>query len=393
MCLELAWQSIARPVVCPCDLPSLTLLGACRSAIPTDFTRSIHREPRCCHAQYRQGTIDAGTDTAMCIWSHTSATICAKMTLLNDAYFHLRRRFETAGDRCGQLSCTMIDRSDLCSVAAPERHNAAARSGLPLVAGGGSVSRLPRVVHGEIEGGRVRDWQCYGGESAWTAYDLLACDAGQLLLSFKSRPASIARATLTVSDDSERWLWALFDLAWDPAEGSPLVVSKMVWAQNTFLFLDQLPALRKQINPSVSVRRALAQIPDPPDAFSSTIDDLFSSSCYAIDRLLIECAKSLSQPAEPGGHRTKKRKKSRRRYQPTNPSEPRLVDRQTWLRYQVLRSHQQVADELRIAKSTSYERCKKVDAFVAATGGSKKSIRASVSLESRGTDAGKRPLE
>ena len=92
---------------------------------------------------------------------------------------------------------------------------------------------VPKIVGNDVRPPPTREYQLYGKCDAVSAFEVLARDLGRLIASDTARLLDcVAADTLTTKDDSRRWLWTLFDLAWNPAEGSPLVADQMAWAGN-----------------------------------------------------------------------------------------------------------------------------------------------------------------
>ena len=225
------------------------------------------------------------------------------MSLLDQSWRSLRHRFEVAGDRTGTQFCVMVERTGKTtrpqSIGFPEGFSVPPT--LSVESSGMSMYTAPRVEDNVVVPGRMRGWRCFGKSAdAWHAFSAIARDAGRLLRSTDTASLDAAAETRAVEGDVKRWLWTLFDLAWHPLDGSPLIATKMAWEQLVSIPLDEVSGLRehyRQPTPLFSgmqeqkiqdpVEGALTVIPDPPDAFYSIIEDLFSASCQAIDRLLV----------------------------------------------------------------------------------------------------------
>ena len=134
----------------------------------------------------------------------------------------------------------------------------------------------------------MREWKTYGTHGGMRTFATLATEAGRLLVSeHLSACDCLAAETLNQNKYQDRWLWSLFDLAWSPAAGSPLQATRSAWWKNVRIPLDQVDEQRRVWGAKLEtpIGLALAFIPDPPDSFCSVLEDLFSASVYAIDRL------------------------------------------------------------------------------------------------------------
>jgi hypothetical protein len=106
----------------------------------------------------------------------------------------------------------------------------------------------------------------------------------------------VARESLEARGDGSRWLWIVFDLAWQKVPGSPLRADRQIWHQTkdegTYYFpLDYDFAKDKDSSfPKAWAKRR-------PEFYYSSLDDLFSASVSAID-LLIHHKADTAQLAE-----------------------------------------------------------------------------------------------
>lgn len=219
------------------------------------------------------------------------------MSLWHESFHSLRRRFEAASDQHGALYCVMVER--LSASGHAEYADFPRRQPPDASTAGGGVHLYgePKIVQNEVRPPRAREWRFYGKPAAREAFDRLAQDAGRLVgPSGPSIHDCIAAETLA-ADQSQRWLWVIFDLAWSPIEGSPLAARRMAWAGNVSIPLDQVDSQRRMQGGRLDnpFGQALASIPDPPDAFFSVIEDLLAASYFAIDRLL-GCVSVGAQP-------------------------------------------------------------------------------------------------
>lgn len=122
----------------------------------------------------------------------------------------------------------------------------------------------------------------------------LAADAGRALLG-KSSAAfqAFPRETLSASTDRHRWLWTLFDLAWQQRIGSPLKAAKLIWDREhmgitTFPHdTAQLRGLNKIFGGGSDILRRWSE--RLPDYFCSEVRNVFMASVYAIDIVLSDC--------------------------------------------------------------------------------------------------------
>ena len=136
----------------------------------------------------------------------------------------------------------------------------------------------------------------YVGEKRDTyRYWSLAQDAGRVLR-HQSSPAfdGLAEATLACRQDRSRWLYTVFDLAWQRRPGSPLHAEKKIWAPEHFggtsfpYDQGQFQAITTRLGMRHPVLMEWAE--QLPDYFFSELPDVFDASVHAIDLLLFSPA-------------------------------------------------------------------------------------------------------
>lgn len=124
----------------------------------------------------------------------------------------------------------------------------------------------------------------------------------------------VARESLEASDDGDRWLWIVFDLAWQKVKGSPLQAERWVWhetkgkGEHRYVWeLDFARVWKRESNPgtapdeaerieNLSYLKAWAE--RRPGFYYSSLDDLFSASVWAIDLLTLHKADTASRQDE-----------------------------------------------------------------------------------------------
>lgn len=147
--------------------------------------------------------------------------------------------------------------------------------------------------------GIVREVNLYGAHAVRDNLNPCFADAGHLLaaLSPNDFPVPIPPATLATDDESRRWLYFLFDLAWAEIPGSLVraATPPSAWYKGGSINLPSLDVYRGYAAQGTEVRGPLADfckfIPDSP-AWYSVIDDVVQASLYAIDVLLTVAAPS-----------------------------------------------------------------------------------------------------
>ncbi len=205
----------------------------------------------------------------------------------------LLRRFETAAGQHNSLYCSMVER--------PLQGDGASYGGFPnrkpnslnpvAEACGAMIYTDPTFVSGVLRPGRTREWHMYGSSAGIEAFKTLGGEAGRWMSSVDALTLDgLAAETIAIRGDWERWLWTLFDFAWNPIQGSPLVARRMAWSGNVSIPIDEVAEWRCAGNPRPDdpIGLALALLPDPIDAFYSVIDDILGGSCYAVERIA-EC--------------------------------------------------------------------------------------------------------
>jgi len=117
----------------------------------------------------------------------------------------------------------------------------------------------------------------------------LAASIGELL---SANPAlhvnHIAEHTFNLRDDVERWICALFDLAWANVAGSPLRSSRRVWFNggSSQRSVEDAAVSDLHVLRGISSKKVIAETPDPPDRCYTQLPDVFLASSQAIDILL-----------------------------------------------------------------------------------------------------------
>jgi hypothetical protein len=133
---------------------------------------------------------------------------------------------------------------------------------------------------------------------------------------------------LEAHDDGERWLWLVFDLAWQKVKGSPLQAARWVWHETegegieSYAWeLDFARVWKRDSRPGTGPDEAKrieklsylkAWAKRRPGFYYSSLDDLFSASVWAIDLL------TLSAPDKGPPSRTSKagpRRRGRKKLQ------------------------------------------------------------------------------
>lgn len=212
----------------------------------------------------------------------------------------LRSQFESGAQRHHGVRCVLIhagpgqrDRLRETPRAAPKGR---------LVEGGSAAYRLASTPE-----------QCtwrrhyYIGEPAGAyLFGSLADDAGRALLGESSAAfEAFPTETLSARMDRGRWLWTLFDFAWQRRAGSPLRAAKWIWDREhmgiTAFPYDtaQLRGLIKTSGGCIDIIRGWAE--RLPDYFFSEVRNVFMASVYTIDILLSELEPS--QPNKPAWRR------------------------------------------------------------------------------------------
>jgi hypothetical protein len=215
------------------------------------------------------------------------------MTLLQESLERLQRRFEAAGETHGELCCIMAERP-------AARESTDELPALRPIDEASAVGFVPYLAPSATAGGRSREYRLHGPTDACRAFVRLAREAGRLIPD--CRCTALADATLALPERSagERWLWALFDLAWSPEPGSPLRAVRSAWHGNVSIDFETLEVLRRALRIATwqpdPLLPLLAKISSPPDSFYSTLDDVFAASCAAVDRLLV--AEALALPPD-----------------------------------------------------------------------------------------------
>lgn len=120
----------------------------------------------------------------------------------------------------------------------------------------------------------------------------------------------IARESLEALDDGHRWLWIVFDLAWQKVKGSPLQANRFIWreieGEGGYFFPLEYDFAREWKHESkpgtgpdeakriekLSFLKAWAE--RRPGFYCSSLDDLFSASVWAIDLLALHKAGSVT---------------------------------------------------------------------------------------------------
>jgi hypothetical protein len=107
----------------------------------------------------------------------------------------------------------------------------------------------------------------------------------------------VARESFEARDDGERWLWIVFDLAWQKVRGSPLQADRSIWHEieggDQYFYAWELntDSFGGGLWEAWAKRR--------PQFYYSSLDDLFSASVSAIDLLTVrESAMVNSQQEE-----------------------------------------------------------------------------------------------
>jgi len=126
----------------------------------------------------------------------------------------------------------------------------------------------------------------------------------------------VPRESLEASDDGLRWLWIVFDLAWQMIKGSPLQAERLVWHEakgkvDHFyaweLDFGRVWKMESKPRPGpddakriekLSYLKAWAE--RRPGFYYSSLDDLFSASVWAIDLLTLHKADSAAGRLQAG---------------------------------------------------------------------------------------------
>ncbi len=211
----------------------------------------------------------------------------------------LRQSFQTAGQECGPLRCTLIEGGPKTRAKARFETPPGLYSKEHVVSAGGDNV----FATGPSEPDKlVIRWYWYTsadqarGHAAIGRFNGLVNDLDRVF------PYSIAALCLpesTLRSRGTRWLYTLFDLAWQRREGSPLAGDKRLWAGNTTFPWN--PAGPNDFIGTWAYTAGGWPSNDVPDSFCSTLLDVFAASGQAIDVVLHELSTETERTRNPEG--------------------------------------------------------------------------------------------
>lgn len=187
--------------------------------------------------------------------------------LRKKAWVALRRRFESAANQYSCLRCVLIHVQEDCRDKLVDP-SMLASSSRPYQFWYTSVYSTGRFLYDKEEnpkftdtptldaagkpimlGGRALAFDPSTLRSQWVAgnvlghdvFNELAADAGRCVPALPSPTLSQFPAnTIGAHDECQRWVWCLFDLAWAPREGSPLLAKRKTWVDNQIYPYDRV---------------------------------------------------------------------------------------------------------------------------------------------------------
>lgn len=152
--------------------------------------------------------------------------------------------------------------------------------------------RPPRCgLEGIVSPGLIRNVLIQGSKAAIDRFAILAAEVGECVRGLgPAAHVNISRHSIDADDAVLRWVYAVFDLAWAQASGSPLTAPRHAFIDGHSVRYDPdnwrafLGAGASEEGLWLISKSQLQELVDhPPESFSSEIADLMRASVHAID--------------------------------------------------------------------------------------------------------------
>lgn len=203
--------------------------------------------------------------------------------LWRTTFQRLRDRFQAASDKYGRLDCVLLEvgPQHRGTDRFKEKPRRPLSDKLEVIEGGGGIYR----DSGEPDLSTWRRVYYIGKREAANTFFPLSRDAS-LALENIDVPALRDVPVDTSRSRGLRWIWTVFDLAWQDLPGTALKANKMLWCGTTTFPHAQPPegTVWRKLWDKCYEEGGWGDY--PPDCFCSELQDVFIASVYACDAML-----------------------------------------------------------------------------------------------------------